>query len=83
MPMTSTMYNISLLMSQQFRTNSSVLGFCILYYSDLLGNKIKCDVIKASFQNVTSLVTSLRNIIAIKILCFRYKRKTKTSEVIT
>jgi len=32
---------------------------------------------------VTPLVTLLRDFIAIKACCFRYKGKTKTSDVIT
>jgi len=33
------------------------------------------------FENVTSLMTSLRGVIAMKIGCLRYKGKTKTNDV--
>jgi len=62
--MTSYMNNISLLMTQPFRTKS----ICFYIIAIQMGKKLKSDVKMHIFQNVTSLVMSLRDVIAMKIV---------------
>jgi len=72
------MNNILLLISQQFRTNSSHMLLHtsrILLKSEIIRKKLKRDVKSHMFQNMTPLETSLRDVVAIKICCFRYKIK--------
>jgi len=72
----SYMDNISLFMSQQFRT-IVVVCFCI-YCSYIIRKKLKSDIKRHIFQNMTSLVTTLlRDFIETKTCCFHNKGKEK------